>query len=142
MYCVAFATEFVLHSIPYVRTICQRYRFNFYNAGMNFTFVKMAFDTAYALYFINFENGDQILSSSMAGLVGGFTLFYLGYISYHGGTYAKEIKEAGSADKVDSVRGKHIFVEYDPTHPTCYFYLVAHQVKKAVFVALAVTMYN
>ena len=33
-------------------------------------------------------------------------------------------------------------MEYDTTHPTCYFYLLAQCVKKAMFVALAVLLYN
>ena len=54
-YCVAYAFEFVLNSIPYIRNICQRYRYNFFNAGMNFTFIKVAFDSSVNLTAINFE---------------------------------------------------------------------------------------
>jgi hypothetical protein len=51
VYCLVYAIEFVLHSIPYIRTICERYRYNFFNAGMNFTFVKMTFDTGVGLIY-------------------------------------------------------------------------------------------
>jgi hypothetical protein len=53
-YCVIFAIEFVLHSVPYIRTVCERYRYNFFIAGMNFTFVKMAFDTSVGIIFVRY----------------------------------------------------------------------------------------
>jgi hypothetical protein len=51
IYCAIYALEFVLHSVPYIRTICERYRYNFFNAAMNFTFVKLAFDTSIGLIY-------------------------------------------------------------------------------------------
>ena len=51
VFLAVFALEFVLQSIPYIRTICERYRYNFFNAGMNFTFVKMAFDSSLGLMY-------------------------------------------------------------------------------------------
>lgn len=71
------------------------------------------------------------------------TLFFLGYITYHGGMYTKELNETDKPDKrVDSVRQNHLFSEYDLSHPTCYHYLIAQQVKKGIFVALALTLYD
>lgn len=56
--------------------------------------------------------------------------------------YAKELSKVDNADKLDNIRAKHLFVEYDPTHPTCYTYLLAHTVKKMLFVAIAILMYK
>ena len=52
IYIIVFAIEFVLHSIPYIRNVCVRYRSSFFNAGMNFTFVKLSFDTCYSMMFV------------------------------------------------------------------------------------------
>jgi hypothetical protein len=70
------------------------------------------------------------------------TLFYPAYVGYHAGVYAKEIDKSETPNKIDSVRGNHIFSEYDPGHPACYNYLVSQCVKKAIFVAIALLMYN
>jgi hypothetical protein len=57
-YCVIYAIEFVLNAYPYVKNVCHRYRNNFFNAGMNFTFVKMAFDVTFSLMFMEVNNTD------------------------------------------------------------------------------------
>ena len=54
----------------------------------------------------------------------------------------KELNSVDSDDKVKSVRAQHIFVEYDSSHPTCYFYLLAQCIKKALFVAIAILMFK
>ena len=58
VYFIFYAIEFVLFAVPYIRTLCQRYRLNFFNAGMNFTFIKMAFDSGAGMIFMSMDNLD------------------------------------------------------------------------------------
>lgn len=82
IYCVIYAIEFVLHSVPYIRTICERYRYNFFNAGMNFTFIKVAFDSSVGLLYLQMSNSDQIKSSVITLVFCGATICYPAYIAY------------------------------------------------------------
>ncbi len=82
IYCAVFAIEFVLHAVPYVRTICERYRYNFFNAAMNFTFVKMAFDSGVGLLYIQMSNSDQMLSTGITIGFAGLTICYPAYLAY------------------------------------------------------------
>lgn len=49
VYCLFYAFEFVLYNYPYARSLAQHYRYNFINAGMNFTFLKLTFDISYSM---------------------------------------------------------------------------------------------
>jgi len=142
VYFCIFALEFVLFSVPYIRTVCQRYRYNFFNAGMNFTFVKVAFDSGVGMLYLQMENIDQLISASVAISVASLALCYPSYIAFHGGRYTKELSMAETDDQVDNLRSNHIFVEYDTSHPACYYYLLTQCIKKAMYVAIALTMYN
>ena len=122
---VVFAVEFVLQPIPYIRTVCQRYRYNFFNAGMNFTFVKMCFDVGFALLFVQFESTSAKISTAVTVGMAVFVLTYPIWLAHQGGLYAKELREAKKDEEVKSIRSEHIFSEYDPSHPTCYFYMLS-----------------
>lgn len=54
----------------------------------------------------------------------------------------KELSMAETDDKVDNHRSRHTFMEYDTKNPACYFYLLSQCIKKALFVAIALLMYN
>lgn len=80
-----------------------------------------------------------------AGVTVGIAIFIICYptwLAYQGGVYARELREAVKDEDVKNARSTHIFVEYDSSHPTCYFYLLSQCVKKALFVLLAVAMYK
>lgn len=84
-YCIAFTIEFVWFAIPYLRTIAQRLRHNLFIVAMNFVLIKMAFDTTFSLFYIQFGTAGQIVSSSLCVLSGGVCLFFFGYLAYQGG---------------------------------------------------------
>lgn len=101
-------------------------RLTLFIAGMNFLFIKQSFDCVFGLYYLRFDNGGQLFSGLLAIGFSALTLFFLGYITYHGGLYTKELNETDKPDKrVDSIRQNHLFSEYDLSHPTCYHYLIA-----------------
>ena len=54
----------------------------------------------------------------------------------------KELSMAETDEDVQNYRSQHIFMEYDSSHPACYFYLLAQCIKKLAYVAIALTMYN
>lgn len=41
-----------------------------------------------------------------------------------------------------SIRSEHYFSEYDSSHASCYNYMLANTVKKAIFVGMALLMYK
>ena len=71
-----------------------------------------------------------------------FTISYPVYLAYQGGVYIKELAKVDHEREVKNNRSKHLFVEYDTRHPSAMFYLLAMCVKKAIFVGMAITLYN
>ena len=142
VYILVYAVEFVLHAVPYIRAVCQRYRFNCFAAGMNFLFIKMAFDTGVSFLYLNMSNTDELVSAVITATFGSILLVYMGYLGYHVGMYSKELAMEEKDSDVKSVRAQHIFSEYDPSSAACYSYLIVQQVKKTMFVAIALLMYD
>lgn len=63
IYCIIYAIEFVLHAVPYVRKVCMMYRKNFLIAAMNFTFIKMAFDATFGVFYVRINSHSHSLNS-------------------------------------------------------------------------------
>jgi hypothetical protein len=49
---------------------------------MNFTFIKMAFDATFGMFYLNFDSMSNILSSCAAITLGSAALFFPAFLAY------------------------------------------------------------